>query len=86
MTFFMKEQLIGHQAGRVISYNLKTGEAKVLLDKIAFTNGIVFEKKTNSIIFVELNRFTIWRYRITEQTKEVLIDNLFGYPDNLKLN
>lgn len=42
MSFFVKELLIGHQAGRVISYDLKTGEAKVLLDKIAFANGIVF--------------------------------------------
>lgn len=84
--FFLKDLIIGQQTGRVIGYDLKTGEAKVLLDKIAFANGIVFEKETNSIIFAEFNRFTIWRYRIAEQKKEVLIDNLFGYPDNLKLN
>lgn len=64
MPFFLKELIIGHQKGRVIAYDLKTGSAKVLLDKIAFANGIVFEKETNSIIFSELNRFTIWRYRI----------------------
>lgn len=58
----------------------------MLLDKIAFANGIVFEKETNSILFAEFNRYTIWRYRLAEQKKEVLIENLFGYPDNLKLN
>lgn len=84
--FAFKEVLLGHEAGRIFAYDLKTGKATVLLDKIAFANGIVFEKETNSILFAELTRFRIWRYRLSEGKKEVLIDNLFGFADNLKLN
>ena len=86
MTFSTKEIVVGHEAGKIYAYDLKTAKTSVILDKIAFANGIVYEKETNSVIFAELSRFKIWKYRLTDSKKELLIENLFGFPDNLKLN
>lgn len=85
MTFSSKEMLLGHKAGRVLSFDLNSGRSAVVLDEIAFPNGIVYEAKTNSIIFAELTRFKIWKYGLTDNKKQLLVDNLFGFPDNLKL-
>jgi sugar lactone lactonase YvrE len=86
MTFSTKEIVVGHEAGKIYAFDLKTAKTSVILDKIAFANGIVYEKETNSVIFAELSRFKIWKYRLTDSKKELLIENLFGFPDNLKLN
>jgi sugar lactone lactonase YvrE len=58
-----------HRLGRVISYDLKTGDAAVLLKDLAFPNGIVYEKSTNSIIFSELNKHRIIRYYVAGPKK-----------------
>lgn len=70
-----------------MSYNVKTGEKAVVLDKLAFPNGIVYEKKSHSLIFAELNRFKIWKYRLNEQKKDLLLVVPGpGFADNLKLS
>ena len=43
MSFAPKEMFLGHEKGRVLSYDLKTGETAVVLDKLAFANGIVYD-------------------------------------------
>ena len=86
MTFSNKQILLRHSLGRIISFDLKTNTAAIVLENLAFPNGIVYEKKTNSIIFSELNRHTIWRYNLASGKKQVIIKNIFGYADNLKLN
>jgi sugar lactone lactonase YvrE len=89
MRFSTKEVLLKHRKGRIISYNLSTSVASVVLADLAFPNGIVYEKSTSSIIFSELNRNRIIRYYVDgpkNGTQEIIIDNLFGFGDNLKLN
>jgi sugar lactone lactonase YvrE len=89
MRYSNKEVLFKHRLGRILSYNIKTKEAKVVLEGLAFPNGIVYEKSTSSIIFSELNRHRIVRYYVDgpkKGTQEYIIENLFGYGDNLKLN
>lgn len=89
MRFSNKEVLYKHREGRIISYNLRTGEAAVVLSDIAFPNGIVYEQSTKSIIFSELNRHRIVRYYVDgpkKGTQENLVENLFGFGDNMKLN
>ena len=51
INFATKEVMLGHRAGRVIKYEIKTKKGSVFLDDLAFPNGIVYEKKTHSIIF-----------------------------------
>jgi sugar lactone lactonase YvrE len=81
--------LYKHRKGRIISYNLKTKEASVVLKDLAFPNGIVYDKSTQSIIFSELNRHRIVRYYVDgpkKGTQDYVIENLFGFGDNLELN
>jgi sugar lactone lactonase YvrE len=65
--------MLRHSLGRILAFDLKTHTATVLLKDIAFPNGIVYEKKTNSIIYSELTRMTIWKYKISTGRKTVLI-------------
>lgn len=64
MAFSAKEVILGHAAGKIYSIYLSTGKAAIMLDGLAFPNGIVFEKATNSIIFSELTRFQIIKYHL----------------------
>lgn len=89
MRFANKQTLYKHRLGRIISFNLKTSESAVLLTDLAFPNGIVYDKSTSSIIFSELNRHRLIKFYVDgpkKGTQEYLIENLFGYGDNLKLN
>lgn len=54
MRFSNKEVLLKHKKGRIISFDLKTQKAEAILENIAFPNGIVYEKSTQSVIFSEL--------------------------------
>lgn len=91
MRFANKEVMLKHKKGRIISFNLTSNEAAVVLANLTFPNGIVYDKSTKSIIFSEFNLHKISRYYVGGckcklGKLEVVIDNLFGYGDNLKLN
>lgn len=64
LKFFNKEILLKHKKGRIISFNLTSNEAAVVLANLAFPNGIVYDKSTKSIIFSELNLHRISRYYV----------------------
>jgi sugar lactone lactonase YvrE len=59
-----------------------------VLDNLAYPNGIVFDEATQEIVFSELTHHSISSYSVNESnpSKKEIINNLFGYPDNLKLN
>lgn len=89
MRYSNKEVLYKHRKGRIISFDLRSNIATVVLKDLAFPNGIVYDKSTSSIIFSELNRHRIVRYYVDGPKKgdqEYVIENLFGFGDNLKLN
>jgi sugar lactone lactonase YvrE len=54
-----KDLIMKRKSGRIISFNLKTSEAKVILSNLAYPNGIVFHKESQSIIFTELTHHMI---------------------------
>jgi hypothetical protein len=86
MRFSTKEVLLGHEQGSILSYNLVTKETRLILDKIAFANGIVYQQQTNSIIYSELGRYKLWKLDLNTGRKTVLMENMFGIADNLKLS
>uniref|UniRef100_A0A914EA74 Strictosidine synthase conserved region domain-containing protein n=1 Tax=Acrobeloides nanus TaxID=290746 RepID=A0A914EA74_9BILA len=74
--------------GRVIQVDLKTGEAKVLLDKLVFPNGIQLFPDKQSVLISET-----WEYRVTrlyiagpKKGQHEVFVNLPGAPDNIRLN
>lgn len=84
--FAEKLILLGSRMGRVLKFDLKTRATTVLVDRICFPNGIIYDKNSNSIIFAEFNRHRIWKYDLSTGKKQILLENLSGYPDNLKLS
>jgi sugar lactone lactonase YvrE len=75
----------GH--GRVIAYDPATAESNVLLDGLAYANGIAISEDGDFLLIVEMNEYRILKYWLAgprRGTSEVLIDNLPGFGDNLK--
>lgn len=75
----------GH--GRVIAFDPVTGQSRVLLDDLAYANGIAISEAGDFLLVVEMNEYRILKYWLEgprEGTSEVLIENLPGFGDNLK--
>ena len=75
----------GH--GRVIAYDPATAQSTVLLDGLAYANGIAISEAGDFLLIVEMNEYRILKYWLVgprQGTTEVLIDNLPGFGDNLK--
>ncbi|KAN0040890.1 hypothetical protein ACTFIV_003426 [Dictyostelium citrinum] len=75
--------------GKLLSFNPKTKETKVLMDGIKYSNGVAFDPKEESIFFAETGGCRVYRYWIKGINKgksEVFIDNLPGYPDGIDVD
>ncbi|KAK3103508.1 hypothetical protein FSP39_019724, partial [Pinctada imbricata] len=78
-----------NKQGRLMTYDLTTGESKLLLDKLFLANGIALSQDESMLVVAEMSACRIRRYYLkgdkAGQT-DILIENLPGYPDNIKLN
>ena len=75
----------GH--GRVLRFDPTTAKAEVLLDGLAYANGIAISETGDFLVIVEMNEYRILRHWLEGPdtgTTEILIDNLPGFGDNLK--
>lgn len=75
----------GH--GRVIAFDTATGSAEVLLDKLAYANGIAIDPENRFLLVVEMNEYRVLKHWLAGPDKgrtEVLLSNLPGFGDNLK--
>ena len=75
----------GH--GRVLAYDPATGAAEVLLDNLAYANGIAISPQNDFLLIVEMNEYRVLKHWLTgpdQGRTEVLLDNLPGFGDNLK--
>lgn len=73
--------------GRVIAFDPVTRQSRVLLDGLAYANGIAISEGGDFLLVVEMNEYRIlrvWLKGAHAGTSEVLIDNLPGFGDNLK--
>ncbi|KAL1191541.1 Protein STRICTOSIDINE SYNTHASE-LIKE 8 [Cardamine amara subsp. amara] len=78
--------LSGDTMGRVIRYNMKTKEAKVIMDKLHFNNGLALSKDRSFVITCEAGTgllHRIWVKGPKTGTNEVFT-RLPGYPDNIR--
>jgi sugar lactone lactonase YvrE len=75
----------GH--GRVIAFDPATGQSNVLLEGLAYANGIAISEAGDFLVIVEMNEYRVLRYWLEgprRGTVETLIENLPGFGDNLK--
>lgn len=82
-----KDILLKHQKGRILYYNLRTNQSGVFAEDLAYPNGIVFDKASQSLIVAEMSHFKLTKISVhTGSDRQTLLDNIFGYPDNLEMN
>jgi len=75
----------GH--GRVIAFDPATGKTEILLDGLAYANGIAISEAGDFLLIVEMNEYRVLKYWLTgplQGEHEILLDNLPGFADNLK--
>ncbi|KAG7232237.1 hypothetical protein INR49_009390 [Caranx melampygus] len=75
--------------GRLLSYDPQTGSVKVLLDSLYMPNGIVLSPDESFLLLAETSIGRIQRYWLkgpNAGTKEIVMDNMIGYPDNIRLS
>lgn len=75
--------------GRLLSYNLGTGEIKLLLSDLYFANGVALSQQQDFVLVNETYRYRIVKYWLKGPqagTHEIFIDNLPGFPDNISSN
>lgn len=75
--------------GRILHHNLQTNETHTLVDGVVFANGVQLSPKEDYLIFSETGRSRVMKYHLKGASKgklEVFIDNLPGYPDNIRSN
>ena len=72
--------------GRIICYDPKTGKTTTILRNLIFPNGVCTAHDGKSILFAEswacrINRY--WLEGPKKGQREILVDQLPGYPDNI---
>lgn len=75
------------KSGRLIRYNLQSSETEVLLSGLSYPYGVEISHDGKWLIMSESWSHTVSRYplhSIQENTKEVVIPNLPGYPGRIR--
>lgn len=76
-------ELMEHgRTGRLIAYDLNSGQTRLVSQGYAFSNGVAIAPDGQSVWMVETGRYRV--LEISPQGVErVIIDNLPGFPDNI---
>lgn len=75
----------GH--GRLLAYDPATSALEVLLDGLAYANGVAISGDGSFLLVVEMNEYRVLKYWLRGPRRgsvDVLLDNLPGFGDNLK--
>ncbi|KAE8281261.1 Adipocyte plasma membrane-associated protein [Larimichthys crocea] len=75
--------------GRLLSFDPRTGSVNVLLDSLYMPNGIALSPDEHFLLLAETSIGRILRFWLKGPqagTKEVVMDNMIGYPDNIRLS
>jgi sugar lactone lactonase YvrE len=82
-----KLDLLEHRPnGRLLSYDLRTGQVDLLLDSLYFANGVAVSPENDFVLVCETGAYRIKRYWLRGERKgesDILIDNLPGFPDGV---
>jgi sugar lactone lactonase YvrE len=83
---YMNDVLESAPNGRLLKYDINTGECSVVLDHLFFANGIAVSPDETYVLVNETTRYRVKRVYIRGPRKgdvEVFIDNLPGIPDGI---
>lgn len=77
----------GH--GRLLCHDLSTGTTQVLMRGLQFANGVTLGPDDAYVLVVETGMYRVHRYWLKGERAgqhEVWLDNLPGFPDNVRFN
>ena len=86
MTEWAVDALEGRGNGRLLEYDPKSGKTRTVLKNLIFPNGVTICPDGDSLLFAETWACRINRYWFAGPRKgrrEIFLDNLPGYPDNI---
>ena len=72
--------------GRVLSYDPRNKETKLLIDQLYFANGVTLSPGNDFLLVCETGKYRLLKYWLTGEKAgqtEKLLDNLPGFPDNV---
>lgn len=75
----------GH--GRIFAFSPLSGEIRLLLDNLNFANGVAVSSDGRILLVSETGNYRVLKYWLAGEQRghhEILLDNLPGFPDNLK--
>src|SRR5690606_13628227 len=81
------EDIVEHRpSGRLLAWDPATGNVRLLLDRLAFANGVALSPEEDFVLVVETASYRVRRLWLTgEQAGRVdtFIENLPGFPDGI---
>jgi sugar lactone lactonase YvrE len=83
---YMNDVLESAPNGRLLKYDINTGECSVVLDELFFANGIAVSPDDTYVLVNETTRYRVKRVYVRGPRMgdvEVFIDNLPGLPDGI---
>ncbi|XP_034434661.1 adipocyte plasma membrane-associated protein [Hippoglossus hippoglossus] len=75
--------------GRLLAFDPQTGSVRVLLDSLYMPNGVVLSPDEHFLLLAETSIGRILRFWLKGPragTTEIVMDNMVGYPDNIRLS
>ena len=86
----LRDDLLEHRPhGRLLSYDPKTGQTKVLLRELYFANGVAVSPDQSFVLINETGTYSVRRYWLRGEkagSSDTFIDNLPGFPDGISSN
>ena len=89
MTQFTADILEHRPNGRLLAYDPKTGQTRMVLQGLHFANGVAVGPDGSFVLVAETGKYRVMRVWLTGERagrSEVFIDNLPGFPDGLSFN
>lgn len=86
MSASLLEIMEHRKTGRLLSYDPKDGITRTVADGFSFSNGVAMGPKGQSVLVNETGTYSvhrIWTAGPRKGEREVIIDNLPGFPDNI---
>jgi len=83
---YMLDLLEHRPNGRVLSYNPRTKETRLLVDQLYFANGVALDPEQRFLLICETGKYRVLRYWLQGEKAgqtEKFIDNLPAFPDNI---
>jgi sugar lactone lactonase YvrE len=72
--------------GRLLSFDLRTGETHMLMDSLQFANGVTVSTDGSFILINETGNYSVKKYWLKGDksgTWEYFVENLSGFPDGI---